>query len=55
MALREFVTGSDACTPGDGAGPSNAAGALANTLLGRGSKQQERLREVRLFRVASCM
>ena len=46
MALRDFVTGSDACTPGDGAGPSNAAGALANTLLGRGSKQQERLREV---------
>jgi len=46
MALRDFVTGSDACTPGDGAGPSNAAGALANTLLGRASKQQERLREV---------
>lgn len=47
MALRELVTGSDVCTPGDGAGPSNAAGALADTLLGRGAKNQQRLRDVR--------
>lgn len=47
MALRELITGSDICTPGDGAGPSNAAGALADTLLGRGAKNQEQLRDVR--------
>ena len=46
MVLRELVTGSDVCTPGDGGGPSNAAGALADTLLGRGAKTQQRLREV---------
>lgn len=46
MALRELITGSDICTPGDGAGPSNAAGALADTLLGRGAKTQQQLREV---------
>lgn len=48
MALRDFVTGSDMCTPDEGAGPSNAAATLANTLLGRSAKDQERLREVRL-------
>jgi len=48
MALRELVTGSDACTPAEGgAGPSNAMASLADTLLGRSSKAQERLREVR--------
>ena len=47
MALRGFVTGSDACTPSDGgAGPSNAVAGLANTLLGRSTKAQEQLREV---------
>ena len=46
MALREFVTASDMCTPDGGAGPSNAAAGLANTLLGRSAKDQERLREV---------
>ena len=46
MALRGLVTGSDACTPGDGAGPSNALGSLADSLIGGASKQQERLREV---------
>ena len=46
MALRDFVTGSDMCTPDEGAGPSNAAAALANSLLGRSAKDQERLREV---------
>lgn len=49
MALRELVTGSDACTPAEGgAGPSNAMAGLADSLLGRSSKAQERLREVRL-------
>lgn len=48
MALRGFVTGSDACTPSDGgAGPSNAAASFANTFLGRSSKAQEQLQEVR--------
>ena len=48
MALRELVTGSDACTPAEGgAGPSNAMASLADSLLGRSSKAQERLREVR--------
>lgn len=46
MSLRELVTGNDACTPDDGAGPSNAFAGLANTLLGTSSKQQERLSEV---------
>jgi hypothetical protein len=48
-SLRDLVTGSDVCTPsgGDGAGPSNAMGALANHLLGGASKAQEQLREVR--------
>ena len=45
MALRGLVTGSDNCTPADGAGPSNALGSLANSLLGGASKQQERSRE----------
>ena len=44
--LRDLATGSDNCTP-DGAGPSNAVGALVNTLLGSSSKTQEQLREVR--------
>ena len=46
MALRDFVTGSDMCTPDEGAGPSNAAATFANSLLGRSAKDQERLREV---------
>ncbi|DBB03443.1 hypothetical protein WJX82_005278 [Trebouxia sp. C0006] len=46
MALRDFVTGRDMCTPDDGAGPSNAAATLANSLLGRSAKDQERLREL---------
>ena len=48
MALRDLVTGSDMCTPDEGAGPSNAAATLANSLIGRSAKDQERLREVRL-------
>jgi hypothetical protein len=44
--LRDVVTGSDTCTTSDDAGPSNAAGFLANTLLGGSSKAQEHLREV---------
>ena len=48
MALRDFVTGSDMCTPDEGAGPSNAAATFANSLLGRSAKEQERLREVRV-------
>ena len=47
MALRDFVTGSDMCTPDEGAGPSNAAATLANSLLGKSAKDQERLREVK--------
>lgn len=48
MSLRDLVTGNDACTPDDGAGPSNAFAGLANSLLGSSSqKQQERLSEVR--------
>lgn len=50
MALRDFVTGNDMCAPDEGAGPSNAAATLANSLLGRSAKDQERLREVS----ASC-
>jgi hypothetical protein len=47
MSLRELVTASDICTPSDGgAGPSNALGSLADTLLGRSAKQKERLSEV---------
>ena len=49
MALRDFVTGNDMCTPDEGAGPSNAAATLANSLLGRSAKDQERLREVSAF------
>jgi hypothetical protein len=44
--MRDFVTGSDLCTPSDGAGPSNAVGALVNQLLGGASKTQEQLRDV---------
>lgn len=48
MSLRELATASDVCTPADdGAGPSNALSSFTNTLLGRSSKAQERLREVR--------
>jgi hypothetical protein len=46
MALRTLVTGSDMCTGSDGAGPSNAVGALVNQLLGGASKTQEQLRDV---------
>ena len=48
MALRTLVTGSDMCSAGggaDGAGPSNAVGALVNQLLGT-AKTQETLRDV---------
>jgi hypothetical protein len=48
--LRDFVTGTDNCTASDGAGPSNAASALANALLGGRSKQKEQVYEVRTFR-----
>lgn len=44
--LRDFVTGSDVCSAGDGAGPSNAVNALVNQLLGGASKTQEQLRDV---------
>jgi len=44
--MRGFVTGSDMCTASDGAGPSNAVGALVNQLLGGASKTQEQLRDV---------
>lgn len=46
MALRTLVTGSDMCTGSDGAGPSNAVGALVNQLLGGAGKTQEQLRDV---------
>ena len=46
MALRTLVTGRDMCSGSDGAGPSNAVGALVNQLLGAG-KTQEQLRDVR--------
>jgi peroxin-5 len=46
MALRTLVTGSDMCTGSDGAGPSNAVGALVHQLLGGASKTQEQLRDV---------
>lgn len=46
MALRTLVTGNDMCTGSDGAGPSNAVGALVNQLLGGASKTQEQLRDV---------
>lgn len=46
MALRTLVTGSDMCTGSDGAGPSNAVGALVNQLLGGAAKTQEQLRDV---------
>ena len=45
-SIRGLVTGSDVCTPSDGAGPSNAASSLVNTLLGGRSKQQQQLQEV---------
>eukprot|EP00208_Stichococcus_sp_RCC1054_P003425 CAMPEP_0206145464 /NCGR_PEP_ID=MMETSP1473-20131121/27430_1 /ASSEMBLY_ACC=CAM_ASM_001109 /TAXON_ID=1461547 /ORGANISM="Stichococcus sp, Strain RCC1054" /LENGTH=138 /DNA_ID=CAMNT_0053541691 /DNA_START=295 /DNA_END=707 /DNA_ORIENTATION=- len=47
-ALRQLVTGSDVCAPSDGSGGSaaNAASALADQLLGRTNKAQERLREL---------
>ena len=48
MSLRDLVTGSDSCSAGDGAGPSNAFAGLANSILGTSSKDQERLREVNL-------
>jgi hypothetical protein len=47
MALRTLVTGSDMCSGSDGAGPSNAVGALVNQLLGGAAKTQEQLRDVR--------
>jgi hypothetical protein len=47
MSLRDLVTGSDMCTASNGAGPSNAVGALVNQLLGGASKTQEQIRDVR--------
>lgn len=44
--MRELVTGADACSAGDGAGPSNAAASLADALLGRRAKQAAQLQEV---------
>ncbi|KAL4859835.1 Peroxisome biogenesis protein 5 [Chlorella vulgaris] len=44
--LRDLVTGADGCSPGDGAGPSNAAASLADALLGRRAKQQAQLQEL---------
>ena len=46
MSLRDMVTGSDACTTTEGAGPSNAFAGLANRVLGTSSKDQEQLKEV---------
>jgi peroxin-5 len=46
MSLRQLVTGNDMCTASDGAGPSNAVGALVDQLLGGASKTQEQLRDV---------
>jgi hypothetical protein len=47
MAVRQLVTGSDVCAPSDGGGDvANAASALADQLLGRTGKAQEKLREV---------
>lgn len=46
MSLHELVTGSDMCSAGDGAGPSNAMASLANALLGGKGKQQEQLSEL---------
>jgi peroxin-5 len=48
MSLRDLVSGSDMCTASgaDGAGPSNAVGALVNQLIGGASKTQEQLRDV---------
>ncbi|KAI8464483.1 MAG: hypothetical protein J3K34DRAFT_454916 [Monoraphidium minutum] len=52
MALRTLVTGSDMCSAGgDGAGPSNAVGALVNQLLG-GGKTQEQLRDLPVHHAA---
>ncbi len=38
MSLRDIVTGSDNCSASD-AGPSNAVGALVNTLLGQSTSK----------------
>lgn len=46
--LRDLVTGSDACGPGDGAGPSNAAASLAEALLGGRAKHAAQVQEVRV-------
>lgn len=56
MAMRTLVTGSDMCSAGDGAGPSNAVSALVNQLLGGAGKTQEQLRDVRprVWRVRGC-
>lgn len=57
MAMRQLVTGADACGPSDGsdAGPANAAAALANQLLGMGNdKTQERLHQVRTCGTSVC-
>ena len=46
--LRDFVMGSDGCSAGDGAGPSNALSSLVDDLLGSGKAQQQ-LQEVLYF------
>ena len=50
-----MVTGSDACTTNEGAGPSNAFAGLANTLLGTSSKDQERLKEVIVLYISGVL
>eukprot|EP00798_Chlamydomonas_sp_ICE-L_P019848 gene19848-26543_t len=46
MSMRDIVTGSDICSAGDGAGPSNAVGTLVNSLIGGAGKVQEQLKEL---------
>eukprot|EP00192_Tetraselmis_astigmatica_P006655 CAMPEP_0117683932 /NCGR_PEP_ID=MMETSP0804-20121206/20753_1 /TAXON_ID=1074897 /ORGANISM="Tetraselmis astigmatica, Strain CCMP880" /LENGTH=738 /DNA_ID=CAMNT_0005494737 /DNA_START=148 /DNA_END=2364 /DNA_ORIENTATION=+ len=43
--MRDLVSGSDACTPNDGAGPSNALSSLVDNFLGT-AKTQEQLHEL---------
>lgn len=53
--LRDLVTGSDACGPGDGAGPSNAAASLAEALLGGRAKHAAQVQEVRVCGGGECV
>lgn len=45
-SLRDLISGSDVCTPSDGAGPSNAASSFVNVLLGGRTKQKQQLNEL---------